>query len=84
MACSRSEIIEVFRRFISSDDEIDAIEKGKPIMSAISIDSLTMVHLVTDLEKTFNTRFDYETIEYVFETIHTLETFLCDENKENS
>jgi acyl carrier protein len=75
--CNKNKILEVFRRFITNDNEIDAVRRGEPILTTLSIDSLTMVHMVSDIEKEFDMHFDYETIEHVFENLHTLENFLC-------
>ena len=73
----------ILRRYVADDAELDAVFRGEPILTVASIDSLAMVHLVVDLEKEFGVRFDHETIERVFENIHTLAAFLG-ENLEKS
>jgi acyl carrier protein len=62
----------VFARLITDQKELDAILRGEPILQAATIDSLTMMHLVAELEKEFSIRFDLHAIEKSFETIHTL------------
>jgi acyl carrier protein len=62
----------VFARLISDQEELDAILRGEPILQAATIDSLTMMHLVAELEKEFGMRFDLYTIENSFETVNTL------------
>jgi len=80
MKNSRDRIIDVIRKYTADNNEIEKVISGEPILSVLSVDSLSMIHLVNDLENEFETRFDYETIEYVFENIHTLERFLCGES----
>lgn len=67
---------EVLRRYVTDEAEMAAVLKGEPFQTALSIDSLTMVHVVTELEKEFGVRFDPETIDKVFETINSLLAFL--------
>jgi acyl carrier protein len=66
----------VFQAFVTEESELEAVFRGKPILTALSVDSLTMVTLVTELEKVFDVRFDYETIELDFQDIHSLSAFL--------
>ncbi len=72
----KDRIREVFLRFVPEEAELDAVFSGEPILDALSIDSLTMLNLVNELERDFDIRFDYETIERAFEDIHTLAAFL--------
>ncbi|MDA9982544.1 phosphopantetheine-binding protein [Gammaproteobacteria bacterium] len=67
---------EVFSRFISDANELDTVFRGEPILEATSIDSMAMLHLVTDLEKEFGVQFSLETIDKTFESIDILATFL--------
>lgn len=66
----------VFQRFIINDSELDAVFHGAPILDSLSLDSLVIVHMVTDLEKEFGIRFELERLELIFENIETLESFL--------
>ncbi len=72
----KDRIREIFSRFVTDQGELDAVFSGVPILAACSIDSLTMLSLVTELEKDFCVRFDYDTIEMAFEDIHALAAFL--------
>ncbi len=69
-------IREVLKRYVTEETELDAVFRGEPIMVATSVDSLTMVHIVTELEKAFGARFDLDTIEQVFHDVHNLAAFL--------
>lgn len=69
-------IRRVLERFVEDRVEIDAVFQGKPILTTLTIDSLTVLNIVTELESVFDTRFDYDTIETAFENIHTLAVFL--------
>jgi len=71
-----NQIIGVFSRFITDDGELDAIRRGEPILESTSIDSLTIVHLVAELEGEFRTRFTLDEIEQNFENINTLASSL--------
>jgi len=74
----KDRIRRVFLRFVTEEGELDAVFSGEPILNALSIDSLTMLNLVNELERDFGVRFDYDTIERVFEDIHTLSAFLSE------
>ena len=63
-------------RFIDDADELDAIFSGKPILEVATIDSMAMLHLVTDLEKEFGVQFELSTIDKTFESVNILATFL--------
>jgi acyl carrier protein len=76
----KDRIRETFSRFITDEGELDAVFSGERILTAVSIDSLTMLNLVTELERDFSIRFDYETIEMAFEDIHALSAFLGGES----
>ncbi len=69
-------IRQVLQKYVTDEAELDAVFRGEPFLTATSADSLTMVHIVTDLEVAFGVRFDLTTIEQVFETVHTLAAFL--------
>ncbi len=71
-------ITEVLRRYVTDEAELAAVIGGESFQTALSVDSLTMVHLVTDLENEFGVRFEPETIEQVFENINTLAAFLAE------
>ena len=73
---TQERIKDVIQRFVTNEAELNAIFQGEPILESVSIDSLAVVHMVTDLEKEFGIRFELETVEQVFESIATLETFL--------
>ena len=69
-------ITGVLRRYVTDEAELAAVIGGASFQTALSIDSLTMVHLVTDLENEFGIRFQPDSIEQVFENIDTLAAFL--------
>ena len=74
----KDRIREVFLRYGAAESELDAVFSGEPILNVLSIDSLTMLYVVNDLERDFDVRFDYDTIERAFEDIHTLAAFLSE------
>ena len=69
-------IERIFKQFVTEDSEMSAVLQGEPILVATSMDSLAIVHLVTELEKEFSIRFELETLEQTFENINTLKFFL--------
>ena len=73
---TQERIKNVIQRFVTNEAELNAIFQGEPILESVSIDSLAVVHMVTDLEKEFGIRFDLDTVEQVFDSVATLETFL--------
>lgn len=73
---TQERIKDVIQRFVTNEAELNALFQGEPILESVSIDSLAIVHMVTDLEKEFGIRFELETIEQVFDSIATLEAFL--------
>jgi acyl carrier protein len=80
----RDRIREVFLRFVEKEQEVEAVLSGEPILAALSIDSLTLLNLVNDLEREFDVRFNYETIESAFEDIHALADFLSQRSERRS
>ena len=70
-------IAEVLRHYVTDEAELAAVIGGESFQTALSIDSLTMVHMVTDLENEFGVRFEPETIEQIFENIDSLAAFLA-------
>lgn len=66
----------VFRRYVRDEAELDAVFRGVPILTAISIDSLAMVYLITEIENEFSVRFDYASIERVFHDLTSLTAFV--------
>jgi acyl carrier protein len=73
---TRERIGEVFRKYVDDESEMAAVLGGAPILTALSLDSLTMLKLITELEVAFGKRFDMETIEQTLETIDSLAAYL--------
>jgi len=77
MTDSTSERLKrVFERFVTNRDELEALYSGEPLLTSLSLDSLTLVHLTDDIEKEFSVRFDYATLDAVFVDFPTLVAFL--------
>lgn len=66
----------VFRRYVATEAEVEAVFRGVPILAAITIDSLGLVHLITDVENEFAVRFDYASIDVAFENLESLTAFI--------
>lgn len=73
---TRDRIGDIFRIYVTDEDELAAVLGGQPILTAVSLDSLTMLKLVTELEVVFAKRFDMDTIEQTLETIDSLAAYL--------
>jgi hypothetical protein len=73
---TRDRIGDIFGVFVTDEDELAAVFGGAPILAAVSLDSLTMLKLITELEVEFGKRFDMDTIEQVLETIDSLAAYL--------
>lgn len=67
----------VFERFVTNNDELEAVCRGEPLLTTLSLDSLALVHLTDDVEKEFSVRFDYATLDAVFVDFPTLVAFLA-------
>jgi len=74
----KERIQKIFSKFIINKNELEAVFQGKSILKTISIDSLTMVNMVVELEKEFGIRFDAETLDKTFENIGTLKKNIAD------
>ena len=72
----RERIGDVFRRYVTDDDELSAVLGGAPILTALTLDSLTTLDLITEIEVEFGKRFDMDGIEQTLETIDSLAAFL--------
>lgn len=73
---AKQRIGSIFKKFIVDDDEWSAVLGGEPILTAVSLDSLNMLKLITELEVEFGKRFDMETIEQTLESIDSLAAYL--------
>lgn len=73
---ARDRIADLFRTYVTDDAEMAAVLAGEPILTAVSLDSLTMLKLITELEVEFGKRFDMDTIEQTLETLDSLTAFL--------
>jgi acyl carrier protein len=73
---TRDRIGDVFRRYVTDDGEMKAVLDGQPILTALSLDSLAMLKLITEIEVEFGKRFEMETIEQVLETIDSLTAYM--------
>jgi acyl carrier protein len=73
---AKQRIGSIFKKFIVDDDECSAVLGGEPILTVVSLDSLNMLKLITELEVEFGKRFDMETIEQTLESIDSLAAYL--------
>jgi hypothetical protein len=69
-------LLEVLGRYLTDPQELQAVRKGRPILGETSLDSLSLVDLVTELELLFNVRFDTDTYEQVLQNYDSLRSFL--------
>jgi len=76
-------LLEVLARYLPDPRELQAVREGQPLMGATSLDSLSMVNLVTELELLFNVRFDLDNYEQVLRDIHSLTSFLKGAGKQD-
>jgi acyl carrier protein len=76
MSDTKSRLIEVIGRYVTDPGELEAVGRGEPFLTATSLDSLTMMTVIIEIEKRFSMRFDLETIEHTFETLETVVTYL--------
>ena len=73
---TRDRIVEILQVYVTDQDELAAVLGGAPILTAVSLDSLTILKMVTELEVVFAKRFDMDTIEQALETIDSLAAYL--------
>jgi acyl carrier protein len=73
---TRTRLRAVFERFVTDPAELDAAFAGAPILDAVSVDSITLVHLVATIEKEFAVRFDYRSMDESFATVDSLLAFI--------
>jgi len=76
---TKERIREVMSRYLHAE-ELQAIFRGAPILTTLTIDSLSLLNLVVELESRFKVSFDYDTIETSFATIDSLAAFLDSES----
>lgn len=62
----------VFKDYVTESAELDAIFNGAPLLETVSIDSMTLVHLIVAIEKEFSVRFDETSTEQAFTNIESL------------
>lgn len=76
-AAGLAQLREILQRFVSDSAALDEYFAGAPFLEAITLDSLSMLHLITEIEKSFGVRFDLRTLEQVFLDLSTLSHFLA-------
>jgi acyl carrier protein len=70
---------QIFERFVTNSVELEAVSRGEPFLATLSIDSLTLVHMISEIEKEFSVRFDVETLDGAFVDFPTLLAFLAEQ-----
>ncbi len=73
---TRDRVADIFRRYVSDEDEMAALLGGEPILTALSLDSLATLKLTTEIEIEFGKRFDMDTIEQTLQSIDSLTAYL--------
>ena len=68
---------EVFERFVTDAGALDRYFEGTPFAEALALDSLTTLHLITEIEKAFAVRFDLRTLEEDLGDSAALQRFLA-------
>jgi len=66
----------IFKKYVVDENEWTAVLGGEPILTAVGLDSLNMLKLITELEVEFGKRFDMDTIEQTLESIDRLAAYL--------
>lgn len=67
---------QVLRRYVTDSGEWQAVQEGAPLLGTTSLDSLSVVNMVTELELLFDVRFESDTLEQTLRNVHSLATFL--------
>ena len=68
--------LKILKKFITDNKELAAVFQGDSILKTVTIDSLAFLHMVTELEKEFQIRFDAETMELIFENFNTVSAYI--------
>jgi acyl carrier protein len=66
----------LLERFVADRAELDAVFAGAPLLATLSIDSITLVHIVMTLEKEYSVRFELDSMDAAFADITSLLAFL--------
>jgi acyl carrier protein len=69
-------LLEVLGRYLTDPKELQAVRDGRPLLGKTSLDSLSLLNLVTELELLFNVRFDTDTYEQALQDYASLKSFL--------
>lgn len=72
---TRARVEKTLRRFVRAE-EVAAVLAGAEIVPTLTIDSMTMIHLISELEHEFSVRFDHRSMERSFTNLGTLLEFL--------
>ena len=68
----RARLRAIFNHYVTEPAELDAIFNGAPLLETVSIDSITLVHLIVAIEKEFSVRFDETSMDQAFANIDSL------------
>jgi acyl carrier protein len=69
-------LLATLRRFFPDPEEWREVLAGEPLLESTSLDSLSVVNLVTELELLFEVRFEPETLGSALRDIYSLAAFL--------
>jgi acyl carrier protein len=73
---TRDRVADIFRQYVTDEDEMTALLGGEPILTALSLDSLATLKLTTEIEIEFGKRFDMDTLEQTLQSIDSLTAYL--------
>jgi acyl carrier protein len=73
---NRARLRAIFNQYVPASAELDAIFNGAPLLETVSIDSITLIHLIVAIEKEFAVRFDETSMDQAFSNIDSLLKFI--------
>ena len=67
---------QTVRRYVTDEQEFEAVASGKPFYTATSLDSVSYLELVVDLEEAFQVSFDGADAQEIFASLEHLARYL--------
>lgn len=71
-----NQLEQTLRRYVTDEGEYAAVARGEPFYTATSLDSVSYLELVVELEETFQVSFDDADAQQVFSSLDQLTGFI--------
>ena len=76
-----SRCLDILGKFVEDADDMESIRQGASLLGTGSLDSLSMVNLVVELESEFGIAIESDSLETLFQNLDTLVNYIAARTK---